>query len=171
MAESVLTENELRGGCVLIDLGAETTTVMVYFKNILRHLVVIPIGQNNITKDIASLQMEENDAENVKLKYASAYTDINDIDDDQKVPVTPEMSIDNKALIDVVEARVQEIVENAWYQVPGEYKNKLLGGIGHVRSHIAPEPCGLQCLPGRYHKELRHQLPAGRQPVCGYRGR
>ncbi len=129
MAESVLTENELRGGCVLIDLGAETTTVMVYFKNILRHLVVIPIGQNNITKDIASLQMEENDAENVKLKYASAYTDINDIDDDQKVPVTPEMSIDNKALIDVVEARVQEIVENAWYQVPGEYKNKLLGGM------------------------------------------
>ena len=93
MAESVLTENELRGGCVLIDLGAETTTVMVYFKNILRHLVVIPIGQNNITKDIASLQMEENDAENVKLKYASAYTDINDIDDDQKVPVTPEKSI------------------------------------------------------------------------------
>ena len=81
MAESVLTENELRGGCVLIDLGAETTTVMVYFKNILRHLVVIPIGQNNITKDIASLQMEENDAENVKQKKKKKYTDINDIDD------------------------------------------------------------------------------------------
>ena len=57
LADSVLTEAEKRSGCALVDLGADTTTVSVYSKNILRHLAVIPLGSNNITKDIASLQM------------------------------------------------------------------------------------------------------------------
>ena len=51
LADNVLTETERRAGCVLVDLGADTTTVSVYFKNILRHLAVIPLGSNNITKD------------------------------------------------------------------------------------------------------------------------
>ena len=68
LADSVLSEAEKRGGCVLVDLGADTTTVSVYYKNVLRHLAVIPLGGNNITKDIASLQMEERDAEKMKLK-------------------------------------------------------------------------------------------------------
>src|SRR3712207_7912105 len=59
MADSVLTEAEKRAGCVLVDLGSGTTTVSVYYKNILRHLAVIPLGGDNITKDIASFQMEE----------------------------------------------------------------------------------------------------------------
>ena len=58
-AAMMIAEAEKRGGCVLVDLGADTTTVSVYYKNILRHLAVIPIGGNNITKDIASLQIEE----------------------------------------------------------------------------------------------------------------
>ena len=58
LADSVLTEAEKRSGCALVDLGADTTTVSVYSKNILRHLAVIPLGSNNITKDIATLQME-----------------------------------------------------------------------------------------------------------------
>ena len=48
-AQSILTESEMRNGCLLVDLGADTTTVSVYFKNILRHLAVIPLGGNNIT--------------------------------------------------------------------------------------------------------------------------
>ena len=76
LADAVLSEAEKRGGCVLVDFGADTTTVSVYYKNILRHLAVIPLGGNNITKDIASLQMEEKDAETMKLKYGSAFTEI-----------------------------------------------------------------------------------------------
>ena len=53
LAESVLTEAERRGGCLLVDLGADTTTVTVFHKNVLRHLAVIPLGGNNITRDIA----------------------------------------------------------------------------------------------------------------------
>ena len=129
MADSVLTETEKRAGCVLVDLGADTTTLSVYYKNILRHLAVIPLGSNNITKDIATLQMEETDAERMKLKYGSAYTDNSDIDNSLSLSIDQDRSIMSRDFINIVEGRLQEIIENVWFQVPNEYIDKLLGGI------------------------------------------
>ena len=129
MADSVLTEAEKRAGCVLIDLGADTTTVSVYSKNILRHLAVIPLGGNNITKDIASLQLEERDAEKLKLTYGSAFTDNADIDNTLNLSIDKDRSVESRKFIEIVEGRVNEIIANAWFQVPNEYADKLLGGI------------------------------------------
>ena len=129
LADSILSENERRGGCVLVDLGADTTTVLVYYKNLLRHLAVIPLGGSNITRDLASLQIDEKDAERMKLKYASAFTEASAIDPTVKYPVNDELSIDSSEFIKVVEARVTEIVENVWAQVPTDYSHTLLGGI------------------------------------------
>ena len=129
LADSILTDAEKRSGCVLVDLGADTTTVSVYFKNVLRHLAVIPLGGNNITKDIASLQMEENHAEDMKLKYASAFTDNSDIDSSLKLSIDSDRSVESRKFVEIVEGRMQEIVENVWYQVPSEYADCLLGGI------------------------------------------
>ena len=129
LADSVLTDTEKRGGCVLVDFGADTTTVSVYYKSVLRHLAVIPLGGNNITKDITSLRMEERDAELLKLKYASAYTETADIDPSVSYPIDGEHSVECRKLIELVEARVEEIIENVWYQVPVEYTDKILGGV------------------------------------------
>jgi len=129
LADNVLTDAERRSGCVLVDLGADTTTVSVYYKNILRHLAVIPLGGNNITKDITSLQMEEGDAEKMKLKYASAYTENNEIDNTLMLPIDQERQVESRRFIEIVEGRCEEIIENVWYQVPNEFIDKLLGGI------------------------------------------
>lgn len=129
MADSVLTETERRAGCVLVDLGADTTTVSVYYKNILRHLAVIPLGSNNITKDIATLQIEERDAERMKVKYGNAYTENSDIDNTLRLSIDQDRSILSRDFINLVEGRTAEIIENAWFQVPNEYIDKLLGGI------------------------------------------
>lgn len=129
LADSVLTDNEKRSGCILVDLGADTTTVSVYFKNILRHLSVIPLGGNNITKDLTFLQIEEQDAEELKLKYAKAYTNTNKIDPTQTYPIDEERQVESRKLIEIVEARVEEIVENVWAQIPNEHTDKLMGGI------------------------------------------
>ena len=127
--DSVLSDSEKRSGCVLVDLGADTTTVSVYYKNILRHLAVIPLGGNNITKDIASLQMDDENAEKMKLKYGNAYTDNNEIDNTLMFPIDADRSIESRKFIEIVEGRLQEIIENVWYQVPAEYADRLLGGI------------------------------------------
>lgn len=129
MADSVLTDSEKRAGCLLVDLGADTTTVSVYYKGILRHLSVIPLGGNNITKDLTSLQIEEQDAEKMKLKYARAYTENSSIDPTLNYPIDKDRVVESKRFIEIVEARVEEIVENVWFQVPVEFADKLLGGI------------------------------------------
>ena len=129
LADSVLTETEKRSGCALVDLGADTTTVSVYSKNVLRHLAVIPLGGNNITKDIASLQMEEHDAEKMKLKYASAYTDNNEIDNNMKYSIDLDRQVECRKFVEIVEGRLEEIIANVWCQVPEELCDKLLGGI------------------------------------------
>lgn len=129
LADSVLAEAERRAGCVLVDLGADTTTVSVYYKNVLRHLAVIPLGGSNISRDIASLQMEDFEAEKMKLKYASAYTDNVDIDNTMSLPIDSERQVELRKFVEIVEGRITEIVENVWFQVPAEYADKLLGGI------------------------------------------
>lgn len=129
LADSVLAEAERRAGCVLVDLGADTTTVSVYYKNVLRHLAVIPLGGANITRDIAVLQMEDREAEQMKLKYGSAFTDNSEIDNTLMLPIDGDRQVESRKFIDIVEGRLEEIVENVWFQVPAEYADKLLGGI------------------------------------------
>lgn len=128
LADSVLTEPEKRSGCALVDIGASTTTVSVYTKNYLRHLIVIPLGSNNITKDIASLQIEESEAETLKLKHASAFTEPNDIDDTLEMPLNAERNVAVSKFINIVEARLEEIIKNVYYQI-SEFEDKLLGGV------------------------------------------
>ena len=129
LADVVLTEAEKRSGCTLVDLGADTTTVAVFSKNKLRHLAVIPLGSGNITKDIASLTMEESDAEAMKLKYGSAYTDNNDIDDTLKYSIDQDRQVESRRFIEIIEGRLEEIILNVREQIPTEYYEKLLGGI------------------------------------------
>lgn len=129
LADAVLTPVEKRSGTLLVDLGADTTTVMVYYKNIVRHVAVIPLGGDNISKDITSLQVEESEAEALKLRYASAYTPAEDIDPSLRFDIDSERKVESSRFIDLVEARVQEIVANVWNQVPLEFSDKLLGGI------------------------------------------
>ena len=104
-ANAVLTESERRSGCALVDFGADTTTISVYKNNILRFLTVLPLGGNSITRDITSLQMEEEEAERLKKAYGDAF-------------------------YEEVEARAEEIIANVWNQVQlSGYEDKLLAGI------------------------------------------
>ena len=115
---------------MFIDFGADTTTVSVYKNNILRHLAVIPLGGSNITKDICSQQIEEEDAEELKKKYGNAYADKSeDGDDNPTYSLDGKCSIESHLLEDIVEARVNEILANVWNQIVlSGYEDKLLAG-------------------------------------------
>lgn len=130
-AQVLLTPSEKRSGCALIDFGADTTTVSVYKNNILRHLAVIPLGGSNITKDIASQQVEEEEAEQIKLTFGSAYTAPSDDeeDDTRECSLDGKFSIRARKLEDIVEARVEEILQNVWNQIKlSDFSDKLLAG-------------------------------------------
>lgn len=130
LANVILSPTEKRSGCVLVDFGADTTTVSIYNNNILRHLAVIPLGGNNITKDICSQQIEEEDAELLKKQFGEAYIDLNVEEDETKVyTLENKCSIKASLLEDIVEARVNEILENVANQITlSGYDSKLLAG-------------------------------------------
>ena len=130
LADAVLTDSEKRSGCVLVDFGADTTTVSVYKNNILRHLAVIPLGGNNITRDICSQQIEEEDAEALKRRFAQAYTEPKENDDENKrYTLDGRCSINAILLEEIVEARLNEILDNVTNQIIlSGYDGKLLAG-------------------------------------------
>lgn len=135
LGNHVLSEAEKRSGCSLVDLGAETTTVVVYKNNIVRHLVVLPLGANNITKDIVSLQIDEEEAENIKLKYGDACPDLDaefsdNNKDAEKIVISDGRSFDLFKIHNIIKSRVDEIIENVDNQIiSSRYRDKLLAGI------------------------------------------
>ena len=108
LANAVLTETDRRLGCALVDLGAETTTVSVYKNNILRYLTVIPLGSENITQDIMSLQMADEDAQQFKVLYGDALAAEEEIDKDEEYVLDNGHTISKDLLSDIVSARAEE---------------------------------------------------------------
>lgn len=130
-ADAVLTESERRSGCALIDFGADTTTLSVYKNNMLRFLTVLPLGGNSITRDITTLQMEEEEAERLKVTYGDAILE----EEEGEEPATCSLedgarTLELSRLNNIIEARTEEIIANIWNQLQiSGYDDKLLAGI------------------------------------------
>lgn len=130
LARAVLTESEMRSGCALVDLGAGTTTVSVYKNNILRYLSVLPLGGSTITRDITSLQMEEEDAEKLKLQYGNVLYEEEDAETPAVCNLEDGRTIELSTLNDIIGARAEEILANIWNQLQlSGYEDKLFAGI------------------------------------------
>ncbi len=129
LSHSVLTVDELRAGCALVDFGAETTTVTVFKNNLMRYLAVIPLGGNAITKDLTTLQMEEEEAEKLKLDYANFIPE--DVEAEEKtITLMDGRAIPASQVCDIIESRVEEIIANVWNQIQlSGYEDKLLQGV------------------------------------------
>lgn len=130
-ADAVLTESERRSGCALIDFGADTSTISIYKNNILRFLTVLPLGGNSITHDLVSLQMEEEEAERLKIRYGNAFYE----EEEGEEPATCQLEDGNRTielgkLNNIIEARTEEIIANVWNQIQlSGYDDKLLAGL------------------------------------------
>ena len=107
IADLVLTENEKRLGVMLVDFGAETTTVSIYKSNSLQYLVTIPLGSRNITRDITSLNCLEERAEELKKSIGCVNNQ-----DASKIDGVDQIEISN-----FVQARAGEIVANIVAQI------------------------------------------------------
>lgn len=130
LANAVLTDSETRSGCALVDFGADTTTILVYKNNILRFLSVLPLGGNNITRDITSLQMEDFEAERLKCEHGNMMYEDADTANPSVCSLEDGRTIQLTELNNIVEARAEEILANVWNQIQlSGYADKLLSGI------------------------------------------
>jgi len=126
-AEAVLMPEEKSKGVVCVDFGAETTSICIYKGEMVRYVSVLPFGGRNLTLDLLQLNLDEEDAESLKLLKGTAlhYTDFEAQEGEE--PFTKEDQEVNEILV----ARIEEIVENIWAQInrSGIEPNKLLSGI------------------------------------------
>ncbi len=76
VAESVLTSDEKEEGVALVNIGGGLTDVTIYYRNVVRYIVSIPMGANSINHDIRSMMIPDKYIEKLKCEYGSAVADL-----------------------------------------------------------------------------------------------
>ena len=72
-ARALTTANERLGGCLVIDVGAETTHYALHHRGRLRRSGAVPVGGAHVTRDLAwGLETDESEAERLKRHWATA---------------------------------------------------------------------------------------------------
>lgn len=110
---SVLTDDEKELGVCMVDIGGGTTDIAIFTDGAIRHTGVIPIAGDQVTNDIAvALRTPTDNAEDLKIKYACALSQLASPDEMIKVPGVGERAareLSRQALADVVEPRYDEL--------------------------------------------------------------
>ena len=71
-AEAVLSADERELGVCLVDIGAHSTEIVVFFEGSVAHTAVLPIGGDHFTNDLAvGLHVSVEEAEQLKRAYGS----------------------------------------------------------------------------------------------------
>lgn len=103
VGESLVDADERHGGCLAIDIGAETTHFALYSRGRMRRSGAVPVGANHVTRDLAwGLEVDERMAERLKQRWGTALRTVD-------APWTP--SDDATAPPDEVRARIAAICE------------------------------------------------------------
>lgn len=132
LANNVLTDTEKRSGCALIDFGAGTTSIVVLKSGIVRQVVTIPLGTNNIIQDLCAEQIQASEAERLMAKYANAIIEDADYDEETPETYTTDDGIEMQVpmLRHIIYARFNEILQNVKAQLErSDCADQLIGGL------------------------------------------
>jgi cell division protein FtsA len=112
-SHSVLTEDEKDLGVCLCDIGGGTTDIAIFVNGAIHHSAVIPIAGDQVTNDIAvALRTPTHHAEDIKIKYACALTQLANPEETIEVPSVGDRSprrLVRQTLAEVVEPRYEEL--------------------------------------------------------------
>jgi len=110
---AVLTEDEKELGVCLIDVGGGTTDIAVFSAGAIRHTAVIPIAGDQVTNDIAvSMRTPTQHAEDIKVRYACALSQLANPDETIEVPSVgerPARRLARQTLAEIIEPRYEEL--------------------------------------------------------------
>jgi len=131
----ILTDNERQRGCVLIDMGAGTTSVSIYKNGDLQHMAVIPLGGDAVTSDVQSNGCTIEEAERNKIEWSNASEDSAEVAAAAQqaaanaVFAEKALSMSQETLNTIVICRYEEIAANILHQINNSgLKNNLSAG-------------------------------------------
>lgn len=112
-AEAVMSDTEREMGSLVCDIGGGTTDLAIYINGDVWHTMVMGVGGNHITSDIAhGLRLPLEQAEQVKLEHGNLLK--TEYDEDEMFQIRPfgdeeRVEIRQRDLAMIIEARVEEI--------------------------------------------------------------
>lgn len=109
-SQVILTSEEKRLGCMLVDMGAETTTVTIYKNGALIYYATLPLGSRFITQDITTLNVLEERAEEMKITMGNAIA--RESSSTRNINGIKTQDVNN-----IIAARAEEIVANVVEQI------------------------------------------------------
>ncbi|MEG9462463.1 MAG: cell division protein FtsA [Bacillus amyloliquefaciens] len=130
---AALSKDEKNLGVAMIDIGGGSTTVAVFEQGHLKETAVIPLGGENITKDVSiGLRTSTEEAERVKKQFGHAFYD--EASEDEVFEVTvigtnQKQSFTQQEIANIIEARVEEILEIAAAEIEHMGITDLPGGF------------------------------------------
>ena len=111
-AEVVLTEQEREMGVAVCDIGGGTTDLAIYVNGDVWHTMVLAVGGNHVTQDIAhGLRLPVSQAEDVKKQQGHAFR--SGVESDEYFSIRPfgedhDVKINRQDLAHIIEARIEE---------------------------------------------------------------
>jgi cell division protein FtsA len=132
--EAVLRPEERRMGVAVVDIGGGTTDIAVFLDDALCHTIVLDMGGNHFSQDIAvGLHAPFETCEELKLRYGSVLPD--SVPEDDKVWATvfgekAERSFSRRFISEILESRASEMLEIIGTKLDESgYFDKLSAGI------------------------------------------
>jgi cell division protein FtsA len=133
VGKHILSDSDRELGCMLVDMGAETTTVTIYKNKALIYMNTLPLGGRNLTRDVMTgLNVLEETAENVKKNINNPLDPIN-------VSNVVIEGVNAREAANYISARTGEIIANINQQIAdaGISTNDiqsivLIGGSAHL---------------------------------------
>ena len=138
-AEAVLSDTERELGCALVDIGGETTQILIFTAGSPVYASVVPYGGQSITNDLAvGLRVSLEDAEKIKQKFsAGGLKEVRDKKDEADISDLglEIQSVPSSFVENIIESRISEIVS----MVGLEIKNSGQGEKCHEYLALACE--------------------------------
>lgn len=114
-AEATLSADEREMGVCLLDIGAGSTEMIVYFEGAVRHTAVIPIGGDHFTNDLAiGLTVSPQEADWLKCNYGHAVATSIPVDNEIQLTGLPGYEpriVRQRKLGDILEPRAREFFQ------------------------------------------------------------
>jgi cell division protein FtsA len=172
-AEAVLSDDEKELGTVLVDIGGGKTSVAIYHHGAVRHTIVLPIGGEHFSNDIAvGLRTAIPEAERLKREQGCAFASMADMDNVFEIVgmgARQPRAIAQQLLSDILQPRAEEIVHfvrneirSAGYErqagagVVMTGGGAMLKGFVELAEEILDLPVRIGICSGRFQKKDSH---------------
>lgn len=151
-AEVVLTDTEREMGVVVCDIGGGTTDMAIYINGDVWHTMVLGVGGNHVTSDIAhGLRLPVPQAEETKLQHGHALKA--SVSEEEYFLIRPfgeegPVQVSRNDLVHIIEARVEEIFSLMMQEIKRSGYDGLLPAGMVLTGGVSALP-GIQKLASR----------------------